>query len=88
MGKFLKIGERGYTLERLINLRLGLTSAMDSLPKRLTHELLDSSDKRSLVPLAFMKKRYYLCRGWSKEGVPSKKLIKRLKLDREVVVYD
>ena len=32
----MTLGERGYNLERLFNLREGLTQADDSLPERLT----------------------------------------------------
>jgi len=35
-GSFMALGERGYNLERLFNLREGLTAADDSLPDRLT----------------------------------------------------
>ncbi|MCL2629906.1 MAG: aldehyde ferredoxin oxidoreductase family protein [Firmicutes bacterium] len=84
MGKFIRIGERGYNMERIVNIRLGLKAEDDTLPKRLTHELQDASDKKSFVPLEFMKKRYYLMRGWGKDGVPPKKLIKKLKLDTTV----
>jgi aldehyde:ferredoxin oxidoreductase len=35
-GKYLSIGERGYTLERHINSKFGISAANDKLPKRLT----------------------------------------------------
>ncbi len=77
-GKMLRIGERGYNLERLINQRLGVSAVSDTLPKRLTHDLQDKQNKKSRVPLEKMKQRYYKSRGWTKEGLPSKKLIARL----------
>ncbi|MGI6228667.1 MAG: aldehyde ferredoxin oxidoreductase family protein [Christensenellales bacterium] len=77
-GKMLRVGERGYTLERLINMRLGITAADDTLPKRLTHELQDENDKKSHVPIDVLRKNYYRCRSWNKNGAPKAKLVKRL----------
>ena len=39
-GKFTQIGDRGYTLERLFNLREGIGKEQDTLSKRFTHEPL------------------------------------------------
>jgi aldehyde:ferredoxin oxidoreductase len=72
-GDFKEIGDRGYNLERLFNIKMGLTEKDDSLPFRLTDEPMDSDDCRTKVPLDMMKKRYYKVRGWDKEGVPTKK---------------
>ncbi len=76
-GKMLRIGERGYNLERLLNKKLGVDASCDTLPKRLTDELQDENNKKSKVPLEKMKKRYYRARGW-KNGLPTDRLIKRL----------
>lgn len=80
-GKFLRIGERGYNLERLIDVKLGVSSADDTLPARLTTELQIATNPKSKVPLDKLKKKYYSARFWSKDGKPTEKLIKRLKLD-------
>lgn len=80
-GKMLRIGERGYNLERLINQRLGVDASCDTLPKRLTDELQDESNPKSKVPLDKMKKRYYKARGWTEDGLPTKKLIKKLGIE-------
>ena len=80
-GKMIRIGERGYNLERLINRRLGVSAKDDTLPKRLTDELQDPKNPKSKVPLEKMKKRYYKSRGWTKDGLPTKRLIKRLGLE-------
>lgn len=79
-GRLRVIGERGYNLERMFNLRRGLTPENDSLPKRLTDELQNPDDKRTRVPLEELKVRYYKARGWSREGVPEKKTLKRIGL--------
>lgn len=82
-GRFRWIGERGYTLERLLNLRRGLTAADDALPARLTTELQDPANPHSRVPLTVLKRDYYRDRGWSIEGLPTAKTLKRLKLSFE-----
>lgn len=79
-GKFKTIGERGFNLERLFNIRRGLTKAGDSLPKRLTEELQNPKNLKSKVPLKELKRKYYKSRGWSLDGIPKEKTLKRLKL--------
>ena len=79
-GKFLRLGERGYNLERLIDINLGLTKDDDSLPARLTDELQNPDNPKSKVPLDKLIKKYYRTRFWDKEGRPTKKLIRRLKI--------
>lgn len=83
-GRLRIIGERGYNLERMFNLRRGLTPENDSLPKRLTNELQNPDDKRTRVPLDEMKARYYKARGWNREGVPEEKTLKRIGLFRSI----
>lgn len=77
LGRFKTIGERGYNLERLFNIRRGLNASDDSLPKRLTYEAQDGNDC-ARVPLDELKKQFYKCRGWTEEGVPTKKTLKKL----------
>lgn len=81
IGSFLETGERGYNLERLINLRQGLTAADDTLPKRLTAELQRADDPDSKVKLDQMLGAYYKIRGWDRQGVPTKKRLQRLGLE-------
>jgi aldehyde:ferredoxin oxidoreductase len=78
--RFKTIGERGFTLERLFNLRRGLTAQDDSLPKRLTDEPQDPSDPRTVVPLEQLKREYYLSRGWNPDGTPTPRTLRRLGL--------
>ena len=79
-GQFLEIGERGYNVERLFNLREGLTKEKDTLPKRLTDELQDPNDPNSRVDIETMLPVYYKVRGWNENGVPTEKTKKRLGL--------
>jgi|AGTN01.1.fsa_nt_gi Aldehyde:ferredoxin oxidoreductase len=76
MGSLMKIGARGYNLERLINARLGIDRKDDRLPDRLTKELQIPGDKRTKVPQAKMLKKYYRARGWDKNGIIKKSTLK------------
>jgi len=69
--EFVKIGERTWNLERLWNLRAGLTKADDSLPKRLLKEAHTSGPSAGVtVNLDAMLPVYYEERGWSEDGKP------------------
>ena len=78
-GKYIQIGERGYTLERYINCRFGISAANDKLPKRLTDVPQDPADPKTIIPLEVMKKTYYAARGWDKNGIPTEATLRRLK---------
>ena len=79
-GKYLQTGERGFNLERAVNVRFGVSAAKDSLPKRLTDVPQDPNDPRTRVPLEQMKKIYYQARGWDKSGIPTCRTLKKLKI--------
>ena len=76
MGSMMALGARGYNLERLINLRLGLDPKTDTLPKRLSKVLQDPDNKKSKVPIEKMVKQYYKARGWNKDGTIKKRTLK------------
>lgn len=79
-GKYVRIGERGYTMERYINCKFGISSANDKLPRRLTDVPQDPKDPKTRVPLETMKKTYYAARGWDKNGIPTEATLRRLKI--------
>lgn len=69
---FVKAGERMWNLERLWNLRAGLTAADDTLPQRLLKEGHKSGPAKGVVVhLDQMLPVYYQARGWDTQGVPS-----------------
>lgn len=81
----MTIGERVVNLERLFNLREGLTRSDDSLPPRFTQEPApDGPPKGHVVELEPMLDEYYEARGWSKEGVPKTEILKKLGLPATV----
>ncbi len=76
------VADRIYTLERLFNLREGLTRKDDTLPWRSLHEPMPNGPaKGNTVPLEPMLTDYYLERGWDKKtGVPTRKTLERVGL--------
>ena len=80
MGDFIRSGERGYTLDRQISVRFGVSAKDDALPKRLTDVPQDPADPSTKVPLDEMKKTYYRARGWTQDGRPKVSTLKKLKI--------
>ena len=79
-GRFLQLGERSFNMERVFNIREGLTGADDTLPPRLTSETIDPSHTDSKVDLSSMLPLYYEIRGWNKEGQPTAQKLQQLKI--------
>ena len=79
--EFMTIGARIWNLERLFNLKAGLTAADDRLPERLLKNPIKSGPSKDLVNrLGEMLPEYYRLRGWSSEGVPTKEKLTALGL--------
>ncbi|MEW5761343.1 MAG: aldehyde ferredoxin oxidoreductase family protein [Candidatus Thermoplasmatota archaeon] len=77
-----KIGERIVNLNRMFNVRLGLSRKDDTLPKRMLYEKApDGAAKGEVVELDYMLDDYYKIRGWDKNGLPKEKKLKELGLD-------
>jgi aldehyde:ferredoxin oxidoreductase len=80
--EFMALGERGFTLKRLINNRRGITRKDDILPPRFRTlkkrgETIDF-DVPHLLPLL---SDYYELRGWTEEGRPKTEILRRLGLE-------
>lgn len=82
-GKLMQIGERGFNIERLFNIREGLDGHSDSLPLRLTETAQSADEPRAKVPLAEMLPVYYRVRGWDTNGVPGKRKLHQLGIQPE-----
>ncbi len=78
-GHLQEIGARIFNLERMYNLREGLTSADDTLPDRMLHEPTFPG-MTSGHPLHLLLPRYYALRGWDAHGVPTARTLKRLQV--------
>ncbi|MEA3239443.1 MAG: aldehyde ferredoxin oxidoreductase family protein [Candidatus Bipolaricaulota bacterium] len=84
--ELLQIGERIINLERMYNVRLGLSARDDRLPSRFTDESLPVTHDRITVmhkinDFDTMLKRYYLLRGWDENGIPTDEKLRELGLD-------
>ncbi len=74
-------GERIWTLERMFNLKAGLTMADDNLPERLLKTPAPSgAAKGHVAELDIMLPEYYAYRGWAPDGVPTTQTLQRLGL--------
>ena len=81
MDDFVHIGERIWNIERLWNLKAGLTAADDTLPKRLMEEAHKEGPSAGVtVDLDAMLPDYYAARGWTADGRPTREKLMELGL--------
>jgi aldehyde:ferredoxin oxidoreductase len=77
----LRTGERLFNLKRIINMRLGITRADDTLPQRFLNEPRPSGGAEGILPdLDLMLGEYYRVRGWAEDGTPSRERLVALGL--------
>jgi len=78
---FMRTGERIMNLERLFNLKAGLTGKDDTLPKRMLEEPMPEGPAKGMVAhLSEMLPEYYKLRGWDSNGAPTEEKLKELGL--------
>ncbi len=76
-GRFMKMGERVFNMERIFNVREGFDRKDDTLPPRVLREnTFQGVDAR--VPLDPMLDKYYRLRGWDALGRPTPKKLEEL----------
>ncbi|MFX1502649.1 MAG: aldehyde ferredoxin oxidoreductase C-terminal domain-containing protein, partial [Promethearchaeota archaeon] len=81
--KLLKIGERIYNLERIFNIKEGLTREDDNLPQRFINQpLTEGFSKEHVVPLENMLEQYYFVREWDNNGIPKPELLEKLGINQ------
>lgn len=77
-----KVGARGWTVERMFNLREGLSRKDDTLPERLfTLPIPEGPSKGAVINKADFEKEleeYYKLWGWSSDGVPTRESLAAL----------
>ena len=77
--ELLECGERIWNVERLQNLRVGMTAADDTLPERLLKVAIPTGpSKGSVHRLPELLPAYYAERGWDEAGVPTPERLKKL----------
>ncbi len=80
--ELLLVGERIFQLQRLINVRLGVTRADDTLPARFLEQARpDGAASGSLPDLETMLDEYYALRGWDADGAPTPEALARVGLE-------
>jgi aldehyde:ferredoxin oxidoreductase len=89
--QLLQIGERIRNLERMFDVRQGLTREMDILPKKFFEEPLAKGKYKGAVldreKFEQMKDEYYEARGWDKgTGVPTREKLVELGLANALAV--
>ena len=81
----LKLGERIYNLEKVYNLRIGMSKKDDWLPKRFYEEPIPfgPSQGHKIEKNEYLKmlEEYYSLRGWDHEGVPELEKVKNVNLE-------
>ncbi len=83
-GAIMAMGERTYTLQKMFNVREGMDRKDDVLPYRVTHEPIPKgASEGSFVKeeeFQHMLDEYYMARGWSKNGIPTRAKLASLDL--------
>jgi len=80
--ELLLTGERGFTVQRLLNLRDGYGAATDMLPKKMFKPAKEGMRAGHVPPLRDLLKEYYAVRGWDASGAPTEETLRRLGLTR------
>jgi aldehyde:ferredoxin oxidoreductase len=82
--KLLTIGERVYTIERMILNKEGMRRSDDQLPERIMKEALPSGTTRGRTltaeMYASMLDEYYVLRGWDADGLVKEETVRKLGL--------
>ena len=78
--EIMKIGERIFNLQRLYNVRCGISRKDDSLPPRF---LTLKRKRNKLPPMGQLLSDYYDYRGWNEEGIPTQKKLRELNIKQE-----
>ncbi len=74
-------GERIWNLQKLYNLKAGITKKDDTIPQRFLKEPAEyGPGKGTVVDLDRMLEEYYAIRSWDKDGVPTPAKLKQLEL--------
>jgi aldehyde:ferredoxin oxidoreductase len=76
--ELLRAGERIFNMERMFNLKAGITSEDDTLPERFFEN--NDIDKKEFERTI---QEYYHFRGWNAEGVPENEKIKELDIEND-----
>ena len=76
----LEAGERGFTVQRLVNIRDGYNAKTDVLPKKMFKAAKEGARAGKVPPFDEMIRDYYQVRGWNENGEPTDETLQRLGL--------
>lgn len=80
--EMMKCGERTWIIERMFNLKAGLTAKDDNLsPRMLNEPMPDGPAKGHVNELPTMLPEYYQLRGWDAEGKPGEQKLMELGME-------
>ena len=79
--EFLQAGERIHILERLMNMREGISRKDETLPARFLREGRVCDPMKLTVPLEAMLDGHYRLRGFDPRGIPKVPTLSRLGLN-------
>jgi len=85
MFTWIKAGTRTHVLERYMNTLEGISRKDDTLPNRFLSEGRNCDPKNRTVPLDTLLDKYYSARGFDKNGIPTDRLLKKLKIKKKAV---
>jgi aldehyde:ferredoxin oxidoreductase len=74
------VGERGFTVQRLLNIRDGYDAKTDVLPKKMLRAASKGMRAGQVPPVAELLQDYYQLRGWDRNGEPTAGTLARLDL--------
>ncbi|MEG0773954.1 aldehyde ferredoxin oxidoreductase family protein [Clostridium sp.] len=84
----LQAGDRIWTLEKIFNLRAGIDSSQDTLPKRLLKTPIPSGPSEGNVHrLDVLLPEYYAVRGWNENGIPKEDTLRKLGLEEYIGTF-
>lgn len=78
--ELIKAGERGFTVQRLLNLRDGYDGKTDKLPSKMFKSAQQGFRAGKAIPFEQLMEDYYRIRGWDANGVPTPEALERLQL--------
>ena len=73
-------GRRGFTVQRLNNIRDGYSKATDVLPKKMLRVAEEGFRAGKVIPFEDLMEEYYALRNWDENGEPTVKLMEQLDL--------
>ncbi|WPC43672.1 aldehyde ferredoxin oxidoreductase family protein [Clostridium sp. JS66] len=85
VNSLLLAGDRIWTLEKIFNLKAGIDSSQDTLPKRLLEEPVpEGPSKGEVHKLDVLLPEYYSVRGWDSNGIPTEETLRKLGLEEYI----